>query len=224
MTAGLLAGLCVSCSRESGPVYTYEQTESSHAGYRRTTITSGGAVYVNDFEEYSLRLANPEPTQTVGRSKFGNGKICAIPGQSPSAYLAADVGSEMPAYEVFRNVQQPVFDWRRATFQKLVLATLEGPAANKTTTDSALIEDVLRTLREGALASLPPQLLNEVHAVHLFSDRLPGLIFCPLVHFDKTGQVYLAENCWIEFTKTNQLVHARWIPASPQFTQWAQTR
>src|SRR5438128_270958 len=83
----LLVGLCVACGRGSLPVFKHDQTDSTHAEYRRSTITSGGAVYVNDFEEYALRLANPEPTQFVGRAPFGDAKVAAIPGQSTNAYL-----------------------------------------------------------------------------------------------------------------------------------------
>jgi hypothetical protein len=62
----------------------------------------------------------------------------------------------------------------------------EGPAANKETTDAALIDDVLRTLRNGTPVNpaLPPQPLITagsagVHGVLLFSDQLPGLAFPP---------------------------------------------
>src|SRR5580704_10420475 len=61
------------------PVYTTAQIPSTHPGYLRTTLLSGSSVYVNDYEEYSLRLINPEPTQVIGR--YGTGKVCAIPGQ-----------------------------------------------------------------------------------------------------------------------------------------------
>ena len=64
-------------------------------------------MYVNDFEEAALLLSNPEKTEVVGRSQFGAGKICAIPGQSPSAYFAVDVGSERPAFAVFRSITHP---------------------------------------------------------------------------------------------------------------------
>src|SRR5262245_3493175 len=142
----LLCGLGTGCGMTSLdpslPVYTSEQTDSMHPGYRRTTVSTQGAVYVNDFEEAALVLIRPYPTQVVGRSQFGAGKICAIPGQSPSAYLAVDVGSEMPAFAVFRNVNDPPFDWRRAAFQKVRLDVSDGPAANKETTDAALIDDV----------------------------------------------------------------------------------
>ena len=151
-----LVGSSLGCDLRPGgslPVYSFDQTDSSRAGYRRTTITSAGTVFVHDFEEYSLRLANPDPTQVVGRSKFGNGKICAIEGQSPTAYLAADMGSEMPAYEVFRAERQPPFDWRKATFQKMRLAVPEGPVANKLTTDPVVIQDVVLTLRDGTPAA-----------------------------------------------------------------------
>ncbi len=135
------------------PVYTIDQTDSSHAGYRRTTISSGGNVFVHDFEESSLQLANRDPRTVVGRTPFGGGGICEIEGQSPAAWLAVDMGSEMPAFEVFRAERQPPFDWRRVTFQKMQLDMLKGPAANRITTDPTVIEDVVRTLRDGAPAA-----------------------------------------------------------------------
>src|SRR6185295_9019498 len=150
--AALLCAFATACGTSldpSLPVYTTEQTDSAHPGYRRTTVSTAGAEYVNDIEEQSLQILEAEPKQVVGRSKFGNGKICAIDGQDPSAYLAVDVGSEMPAYAVYRGTGHPAFDWRHAAFQKLRLDMLEGPAANKETTDAALIDDVLRTLRDG---------------------------------------------------------------------------
>ena len=76
-------------------------------------------MYVQEYEEYALRLANNDSTNAVGRTPFGSGKICAIPGQKPTDYIAVDCGSEMPAYEVFRNSQLPPFDWRTAKFQTL---------------------------------------------------------------------------------------------------------
>lgn len=213
------------------PVYTFEQTDSSHPGHRRSTVSTAGASYVNDFEEQSLQLSETDPKKVVGRSQYGNGKICAIAGQDPSAYLAVDVGSEMPAYEVFRNIKHPAFDWRRAVFQRMRLAMPEGPAANKETTDPALIDDVVRTLRDGAPASpspTPPAVTATaspvgVYGVLLFSDQLPGLIFRPSCYLEKTGQVYLADSLVLTFTRTEQSVQAEWIPASPLFARWVQT-
>ncbi len=204
------------------PVYSSDQVDSVHSGYRRTTVTTKGAVYVSDYEEYSLRLINPEPTDVVGLRSFGGGKVCAIPGQNPTAYLAVDRGSEMPAYEVFRNVQQPPFDWRNATFQKLQLAMPTGPAANKTTTDAGVIEDVLRTLKEGAPTTAPSAWVTNTYGVWLFSDQLPGIVFSPGIYIDETGTVYLAEN-FTSDTSTPLKVKARWIHASPLFTKWTQT-
>jgi hypothetical protein len=228
----VLIGLCVGCDSwpwgSSLPVYSFDQTDSSHAGYRRTTITSAGTVFVHDYEEYSLQLANFDPKQVVGRSKFGSGKICAIEGQSPTAYLAADMGSEMPAYEVFRGEQQPPFDWGQATFQRMQLAMPEGPAANKVTTDPAVIQDVVLTLRDGTPAA-PFTVESEVptstvHSLLLGSDQLPGLVFTPQVYFDPSGQVYLAENLSaVEYKGTHQSIRASWIPASASFTQWSKT-
>jgi hypothetical protein len=224
-----LVGLSSSCGLPgSGPVYSFDQTDSARAGYRRTTITSGGTVFVHDFEEYSLQLANSDPKQVVGRTKFGNGKICAIEGQSPTAHLAVDMGSEMPAYEVFRAERQPPFDWRKATFQKMRLAVPDGPAANKLTTDPAVIEDVIATLRDGTPAApftiQTPGGTGNVHSLLLWSDQLPGLVFSPAVYFDAAGHVYLAENlAAVEFHGADQSIKASWTPASDSFTQWSKT-
>lgn len=210
------------------PVYAMDQTESSRHGYRRTTIKSKGSVFVHDFEEYALALANPDPKEVVGRTSFGNGKICAIEGVSPSAYLAADMGSEMQAYVPMRAEGHPPFDWRRVTFQKMRLAVPEGPAANKETTDAAVIEEVLSTLRDGTPAPAftveSKGVSSSVHSLMLWSDQLPGLVFTPAVHFDPGGQVYLAENlAAIEIKGTAQVTRASWIPASAAFTQWSKS-
>jgi len=228
-----LGTACGAPSMDSSlPVYTIAQTDSAHPGYRRTTVSTAVASYVNDFEEQSLQLSDSDPKQVVGRSQYGNGKICAIAGQDPSAYLAVDVGSEMPAYEVFRNSRHPPFDWRHAAFQRMRLAMPEGPAANKETTDPALIEEVLRTLRDGTPATPPvePPAVTAsgspagVYGVLLFSDQLPGLVFRPSCYLEKTGQVYVADSLLLTFTRTQQSVQAQWIPVSPLFAQWVQRR
>ncbi len=207
------------------PVYTTDQTPSAHAGYRRTTLTCGNAVYVNDYDEYALQLINVEPTQAVGRTAFGDGKICAIPGQKPEDYLAGDAGSEMPAYEVFRNRKLPPFDWRTATFREMQYTGLSRAGVDKRTADPALMEDVVRTLQTGTpVIPLPPESdsLSNIAGLHLYSDQLPGMVYCPPVYLDRTGKVYLAENMAMEFTNRMTKVRARWIPAGPQFTQWVQ--
>jgi len=231
--AALLCALATACGMPldpSLPVYTTEQTDSSHHGYRRTTLSTSGAEYVNDLEEQSLQILDIEPKHVVGRSRFGNGKICAIDGQDPSAYLAVDVGSEMPAYEAFRSTGHPPFDWRHADFQKLRLMVPAGPAANKETTEAALIEDVLRTLRDGTPVdpALPPQPLislgsTGVQGILLFSDRLPGLAFRPWCYLAPSGEIYLTDSVAITYTRTGALVQAAWIAASPLFARWATT-
>ena len=208
------------------PVYTTDQTPSAHAGYRHTTLTCGNAVYVNDFDEYALQLINVEPTQAVGRTAFGDGKICAIPGQKPEAYLAGDVGSEMPAYAVFRNRQLPPFDWRTATFREMQYTGLSSAGVDKRTADPTLIADVVRSLKEGAPVIPPPPesgSLSNIAGLHLYSDQLSGLVYCPAVYLDKTGQVYVAENMALEFINSRTKVRARWLPAGPDFTKWVHT-
>src|SRR5262245_51090170 len=104
------------------PKYSLDQTDSAHRWYRRTTVHFNSAVYVNDFEDYSIWLAYPVPTHAIGRAPFGNSLVCSIPGQEPTDYVAVDCGSEMEAYEVFRNAYRSPFDWRHASFQKMEFA------------------------------------------------------------------------------------------------------
>jgi len=208
------------------PVYTTDQTPSAHAGYLRTTLTCGNAVYVNDYDEYALQLIDLEPTQVVGRTPFGDGKICAIPGQKPEAYLAGDEGSEMPAYEVFRNRQLPPFDWRTASFREMRYIGLGRAGVDLRTADPALIEEVVQTLKTGTPVNPPPPGSDDpsnIAGLHLYSDQLPGMVYSPPVYVDRAGQVYVAENMAMQFTNRMTKVQARWIPAGPQFTRWVQT-
>ena len=205
------------------PAYSLEQTDSSHPWYRRTTVHFNSAVYVNDFEDYPIWLAYPVPTDAIGRSSFGGSLVCTVPGQNAADYIAVDCGSEMEAYEVFRNVNHPPFDWRNATFRTMEFAGTMMHAEHKSTTDSALIAEVVRTLREGAPVPLSlPDSVNptNVARLSLSSDALPGLVFCPTVYRDDAGAVYLAESYGVEYGDHIQRIHARWIPASEAFTQW----
>lgn len=52
-------------------VYTFQQTASTHPGYRRITITAGTTVYVKDYDEYALQPANNGPTHAIGRTPVG---------------------------------------------------------------------------------------------------------------------------------------------------------
>ena len=208
------------------PTYSLEQTDSTHPWYRRTTVHFNSAVYVNDFEDYPIWLAYPVPTNAIGRAPFGNSLVCSVPGHNPADYIAVDCGSEMEAYEVFRNVNRPPFDWRRAKFQAMEFAGTMVHAEHKRTTDPALVAEVVRTLSEGTPVTLDlPASVNTTNlaTVHLLSDELPGLMFCPSVYRDETGSVYLAESIGVEYGNRTQKIHARWIPASPLFTKWVQT-
>jgi hypothetical protein len=208
------------------PVYAHGQTDSTHPWYRRSTATCGSAVYVNDFEESALQLGFPAPTNAIGRASFGNALVCAIDGQSTNHYIAVDCGSEMEAYAVFRNVKHAPFDWRRAKFQSMECAGNIGRTNHKRTTDPALIAEVIRTLRDGTptTAAIPVLMTSaNLSGAHLFSDELPGLMFCPHISRDGTGAIYLAESMGQEFTNRTVRFHAHWIPAGPLCTQWVQT-
>jgi hypothetical protein len=58
--------------------------------------------------------------------------------------------------------------------------------------------------------------------VHLFTEELPGLEFCPSVYHGQAGAIYLAASVGTEFVDRTAKFHARWIPAGPLFRQWAQ--
>ena len=217
------------------PVYALEQTDSTHPWYRRTTVKLGATVYVNDFEEASLLLFAVIPTNAIGRPPFGNSVMCSIDGQSTNDYVAVDCGSEMEAYEVFRNVQRPAFDWRHAKFQSMEIGSPTIHPERKRSTDPALIAEVVRILSAGTPtpeAELPAALtschqagaVKNLTGLQMLSDELPGLIFCPLVYRDDNGAFYLAESTAIEFTNRLERIHANWIPAGPRLTPWLQTR
>lgn len=224
--AGLLVLLCPiallfgSC-RHSGPVYTMEQTDSTHAGYRRTTLTSGSTVYENDFAEAPLLSVNTAPSQIVGKlDNSGEGEkvyLYAIPGQNPRDYVI--LGGEMYPLGVYRNSKTPPFDWRAAKFRQMEFAAPEGPAAHKRTTDPALIEEVLNVLRESkAAATIPADAATNdknFFGIYLWSDQLPGIMYSPHVYFDKSGQVYLG--FW-------NPTSPEWSPAGPLFSAWVKTK
>ncbi|MEP6671884.1 MAG: hypothetical protein ABJF10_22170 [Chthoniobacter sp.] len=204
-------------------LYKLEQTTSSHAGYLRTTLTYGNDVYVNDFEEAALRSAVSEPKPAVGRMGIGVDNVCAIPGQPVTAYLAVDMGSEMPAYEVFRHARQPAFDWRKATFHAMTFNWPSSARSGGTTTDAALLDEVVRLLRDGTPVSLSAMSLadsSKLGAINMVSDQLPGLQFCPVVSSDASGTIYLAESLTMDFKASPPQANARWIPASPTLLQW----
>jgi hypothetical protein len=208
------------------PVYTIQQTNSAHAGFLRTTVTSGTSVYVSDYEEYALQLQNVEPTHAIGRGPIGGKMVYTIDGQKATDYIAVDEGSEMPAYAVFRNTQLPPFDWRHAKFQAMEYTGTIGITAHKRTTDPVLIEEVVSTLRDGTpipSSSLAAGSVSNLYGVRLFSDQLPGIVYYPKVYADPTGPVYLAESVVMVDVNPNRWKEARWIPAGPLFTKWLQT-
>jgi hypothetical protein len=205
------------------PVYQLDQVDSTHQWYRRTTVKLGAEVYVQDYEDYGLQLANPDPKSGIGRPSFGNSLMCSIPGESPSQYVAVDCGSEMPAYEVFRNVKQPVFDWRHAKYRSMVFSGAAAGKNGKQSTDAAVMAEVVETLVAGTptTATFPvAEAGTNVCNVCLFSDELPGIGFCPRVYWDASGAIYLAESMGMEPLTRGMKFHARWIPAGALFTAW----
>jgi hypothetical protein len=233
--AGLLVlGFCLFAGHEETtgdgsllPIYTMDQSVSSHAGYRRNIMASGSDVFVNDYEEEALQLANPEPSTVVGHlGSMGVIKICSIPGQSVTAYIACDDGSEMPAYIPYRSLNQKPFDWRTAAFREMSAYRTNGGSPYLTTTKDALLAEVVRTLRDGTPVELPSFSFvraASLGSIKMTSDQLPGLLFCPLVFTDASGQIYLAESLMYDNAFAPKQLHARWIPASPALTQWLKT-
>ena len=206
------------------PIYTMDQSVSSHAGYRRNTMASGSDVFVNDYEEAALQLANPEPSTVIGHlGSMGVIKVCSIPGQPVTAYIACDDGSEMPAYLPYRSLNQKPFDWRTATFREMSAYRTNGSGPYLTTTDAALLTEVVRNLRDATpveLPSFPFTSIPSLGAIKMSSDQLPGLLFCPPVFTDANGQIYRAESLMYDDASDPKQLHARWVPASPTLAQW----
>ena len=191
-------------------------------------MTAGNDVYVNDYEEAALQLFNPEPTAVIAlKGNFGYSNVCAIPGQPATAYVAADDGSEMPAYVVYRHQGQPPFDWRTATFREMTLYAPSAKNSGLKTSDPALLAEVLTLLRQSPPVRLPNISMAgaaSMTSLKLASDRLPGLLFCPILRTGADGTIYLAESLKLDLTSTPAQFTADWIPASPKLTRWLQSR
>ena len=229
LVLGFFAGHEEATGSDPGlPIYTMgQQTPSSHPGYLHDTVTGGGEVYVHDYEEYCVQLIETEPQTVIGlMGSISPAKVGAVPGQPVTAYIMVDCGSEMPAYEPYRNIKQPPFDWRTATFRQMTAFRQYkfGPLA--TTTNAALMAEVVRVLRDGTPVELNPFPFSgatNLITLNLASDQLPGMLFCPALCYYGDGNIYLAESLMPDFTVTPLQVRARWIPASPMLTQWLKT-
>jgi hypothetical protein len=212
-------------SDPSLPVYTSgQQSPSSHPGYLHDTLTGGGEVYVHDYEEYCLQLTEAEPQTIIGlRGSISPAKVGAVPGQPVTAYIAVDCGSEMPAYVPYRNIKHPPFDWLTATFRQMTAFQKYKFGPLVTTTNAALMAEVVRLLRNGTPVELNPFPFSgatNLTTLNLTSDQLPGMLFCPALCYYDDGNIYLAESLMPDFTVTPPQVRARWIPASPTLTKW----
>ncbi len=207
------------------PFYTSgQQLASSHPGYLHDTLTGGGEVYVHDYEEACLQLTFSEPQTVIGlMGSISPAKVGAIPGQPVTAYIAVDCGSEMPAYAPYRNIKQPPFDWRTASFRAMTARQQYNFGPVLTTTNAALIAEVVRVLRDGTPVELnrfPFSGATNLTTLNLTSDQLPGMLFCPPLCYYNDGNIYLAESLMPNFAVTPPQFHARWIPASPMLTEW----
>ena len=185
LALGFFAGHEVATGSDPGlPVYTMgQQSPSSHPGYLHDSVTGGGEVYVHDYEEYCLQLTFTEPQTVIGlMGSISPAKVGAVPGQPVTAYIAVDCGSEMPAYEPYRNIKQPPFDWRTATFREMTARQQYKFGPVVTTTNAALMAEVVRVLRDGTPVELNPFPFSgatNLMTLNLTSDQLPGMLFCP---------------------------------------------
>ena len=229
LALGFFAGHEVATGSDPGlPVYTMgQQSPSSHPGYLHDSVTGGGEVYVHDYEEYCLQLTFTEPQTVIGlMGSISPAKVGAVPGQPVTAYIAVDCGSEMPAYEPYRNIKQPPFDWRTATFREMTARQQYKFGPVVTTTNAALMAEVVRVLRDGTPVELNPFPFSgatNLMTLNLTSDQLPGMLFCPALCYYGNGTIYLAESLMPDFSVTPPQVRARWIPASPMLTEWLKT-
>jgi hypothetical protein len=126
----------------------------------------------------------------------------------------------MPAYVPYRSLNQKPFDWRTATFREMSAYRTNGGSR---TTDEALMAEVVRTLRDGTPVELPSFSFARaatLGSIKMSSDQLPGLLFCPLVFTDASGQIYLAESLMYDDASNPKQLHACWVPASPTLALW----
>ena len=230
VSMGFIAGRETATGENDGlPVYNFDQTDSSHPGYRRTTMTLGGVpVYVNDHEEAALRPADPEPKPVIARKgNFGTSEVCAITGQPATAYVAADDGSEMPAFVVYRHVNHPPFNWRSATFRDMTLYAPRATNSGIRTADPALLAEVVSLLRAGTPVELPGISMADaasMTSLKMTCDQLPGLLFCPVLETGPDGKLYIAESLLFDFKSSPLQFRANWIPASPKLVHWLQSK
>ena len=223
---GFFAGHEVATSDGSSlPFYTMgQQTPSSHPGYFHDTVTGRGEVYVHDYEEACLQLTLTEPQTVIGlMGSINPAKVGAVPGQPVTAYIMVDCGSEMPAYEPYRDIKQPPFDWRTATFRQMTARQQYKFGPVLTTTNAALMAEVGRVLRDGTPVELNPFPFSgatNLTTLNLTCDQLTGMLFCPALCYYGNGTIYLAESLMMDANITPPQVRARWIPASPLLTEW----
>jgi hypothetical protein len=212
--AGILVGWLIlrPSVDPSLPQYSLDQVDSDHAGFRRTTLTYGSTVYVNDYEESALTAFGAAPTQMIGRLPFSEDAVSGvyvIPGQDASAYV---LEYDAMYQAVYRNAEHPPFDWRTADFQSM---RFYSPSNSIETSDPQIIRDVFAALKSGTPITVPLHVDGnypgyENHGLMAFSDQLPGLGYVFGVHVATDGTVYLAENS----------ASAQWFPAGSLFTNW----
>ncbi len=209
-------------------LYRIDQVASTHPGYRKSTMTSGDEVYVNDYEESGLQLVNPAPSTVIAlKGNFGHSNVCSIPGQPVTAYVAGDDGSEMEAFVVYRRSDHPPFDWRTAKFGEM---TYLAPGMNNPgvkSVDPALIGEVLDLLRTGTPVSLPGISMADgasIPTIRMACDQLPGMFFCPVVRTGPDGTVYLAESLMFDLAAKPAQFQGKWIPVSANVLHWLQAR
>ncbi len=209
-------------------VYRTDQVDSSHAGYRRSTMTAGDDVYINDYEEAALRLVNPDPeTLFALKGNFGHSKVCAIAGQPTTAYVAGDDGSEMPAFVVYRHNGQPPFDWRSATFREMTLYAPRATNSGLKTNDPELLAEVVALLRDGKPVDLPDISMADAASMvtlDMATDQLPGMFFSPVLRNGPDGTLYVAESLMYDPSSGPAQLKANWIPVSPKLVEWLQSK
>jgi hypothetical protein len=211
------------------PFYAFAQNPSAHTGYLRNTLTNGSEVYISDYEESALRLADPEPKAVIGRFGMGGAaKMCAIAGQPVTAYVGGEDGGEMPTYVPYRYSGQPPFNFRTASFRELVYNAPRAANSGQRTTDPALLAEVVSVLRDGTPVTLPGFPMSsggvEFDSLNMTSNELPGMAFCPVVYSGTDGTIYIAESLIFDTVSSPPQFRARWIPASAKLTAWLKGR
>jgi len=114
----------------------------------------------------------------------------------------------MSPVAVFRSIHEPVLELRTAGVTEMILTDLVPGGPQKSTTDAALINDVIATLTGSAPVRASASVKK--YGLYLSGGKLIGMKYCAGLYIDGAGQVYLARDTFTD----------KWNRSSDAFSKW----